>query len=416
VEKDTAAILNKKEIDLKNYTPAKTVKLQDVQAQNFSRAESKISELDRVLGGGLVPGSLILLGGDPGVGKSTLALQLAAIIPETIYFSGEESTEQIKMRSNRLDISSPTLQIASETNIETIIATVISKKTKMAIIDSIQTAFSAEVEGEAGSVTQVKACTVKLMDAAKKNNIIFILIGQVTKDGAVAGPKILEHLVDTVLYLEGDRFHDFRILRAAKNRFGPTDEVGIFTMEKDGLKEVKNPSAALMSERTEPVSGTVITCIMEGTRPMLIEIQALVTKTNFGFPQRRASGFDLNRLQVLIGVLSRRAGLPLESYDVFLNVVGGLKAEEPAADLAVILAIASGIKDKTLPPGLAAFGEVGLSGEVRSVSQTEKRLTEIKNLGLEIAVVPTSSKLPKISGLKIAPIKNVQEVVEKIIK
>ncbi|MFA6547579.1 MAG: DNA repair protein RadA [Candidatus Magasanikbacteria bacterium] len=408
-EKETADIS-------KNYSPIKTEKLQEISNQNFKRFQSNISELDRVLGGGIVPGSLILLGGEPGIGKSTLALQLANIIAETIYFSGEESTQQIKMRASRLNITSSTLQLASTTNIESIIVTSISSKCKLAIIDSIQTVYSDEVEGEAGNVSQVRACTVKLMEAAKKNNITFILVGQVTKDGGVAGPKTLEHLVDTVLYLEGDRFHDFRILRAAKNRFGPTDEVGVFTMEKDGLVEVKNPSAVMISERKEPVSGTVITAIMEGTRPMLIEIQALVTKTNFGFPQRRASGFDLNRLQVLIGVLSRRAGLPLDSYDVFLNVVGGLTADEPAADLAVILAIASGLKDKTLPPGLAAFGEVGLSGEVRSVNHTEKRLTEIKNLGLEIAVVPLSSKLPKITGLKIAPIKNVQEVVEKIIQ
>jgi len=416
VEKNNNVIIEKKTNISQNYSPIKTTKLKDIEEKNFNRTQSKISELDRVLGGGLVGGSLVLLGGDPGIGKSTLALQLASIIPETIYFSGEESKEQIKMRSSRLDISAPDLQVASETNIETIIATAIAQKTKLAIVDSIQTAFSAEVEGESGSISQVKACTVKLMEAAKKNNITFILIGQVTKDGAVAGPKTLEHLVDTVLYLEGDRFHDFRILRSAKNRFGPTDEVGVFTMEKSGLQEVKNPSATLISQRSEPVSGTVITCVMEGTRPMLVEIQALVTKTNFGFPQRRASGFDLNRLQVLIGVLSRRAGLPLESYDVFLNVVGGLKVDEPAADLAVILAIASGIKDKALPPGLAAFGEVGLSGEVRNIHNIEKRLLEIKNLGLEIAVTPALSKLPKITGLKIAPIKNVKEVVEKIIK
>lgn len=416
VEKTNNTTIKADDDITKNYTPVKTEKLRDIADQNFKRFQTNISELDRVLGGGLVPGSLILLGGDPGIGKSTLALQLANIVPETTYFSGEESTQQIKMRASRLNITSPSLELASLTNIESIIATSIASKTKLAIVDSIQTVYSDEVEGEPGNVSQVRACTTKLMEAAKKNNITFVLIGQVTKDGGVAGPKTLEHLVDTVLYLEGDRFHDFRILRSAKNRFGPTDEVGVFTMEKEGLAEVKNPSAAMISEKSSPVPGTVITAMMEGTRPMLIEIQALVTKTNFGFPQRRASGFDLNRLQVLIGVLSRRAGLPLESFDVFLNVVGGLTADEPAADLAVILAIASGLKDKTIPSGLAAFGEVGLSGEVRSVNHTEKRLAEIKNLGLEIAVIPNSSKIPKIAGLKIAPIKNVQEVVEKIIQ
>lgn len=416
VEKSNSPTKNVKAEISKNYLPVKTEKLNEISNQDFKRLQTNIFELDRVLGGGLVPGSLILLGGEPGIGKSTLALQLANIIDDTIYFSGEESTQQIKMRASRLDINSTTLQLASTTNIESIIATSLATKSKLAIIDSIQTVYSDEVEGEAGNISQVRACTVKLMEAAKKNNITYILVGQVTKDGIVAGPKTLEHLVDTVLYLEGDRFHDFRILRAAKNRFGPTDEVGVFTMEKNGLQEVKNPSAAMISERNEPVSGTVITAIMEGTRPMLIEIQALVTKTNFGFPQRRASGFDLNRLQVLIGVLSRRAGLPLESYDVFLNVVGGLTADEPAVDLAVILAIASGLKDKKLPRGLAAFGEVGLSGEVRPVNHTDKRLTEIKNLGLEIAVIPLSAKTPKNSGLKIASIKNVQEVVDKILQ
>jgi DNA repair protein RadA/Sms len=314
-----------------------------------------------------------------------------------------------------LTLETKDIFIANETNIETIVATALANKNKLIIIDSIQTMYSNEVEGTAGNVNQVRASTVKLMEAAKKNNITFILIGQVTKDGAVAGPKTLEHLVDTVLYLEGDKFHDFRVLRAAKNRFGPTDEVGIFKMEKDGLTEVKNPSAAMLGENREPVSGTVITALMEGSRPMLIEIQALVTKTNFGFPQRRASGFDLNRLQVLIGVLSRRAHLPLESYDVFLNVVGGLEASEPAADLAVIIAIASGLKDKQISAKLAAFGEVGLSGEVRNVNNTEKRLNEIKNLGLNIAVIPEGSKNTKLPGLKIAPVKNVLELVEKII-
>lgn len=416
IEKSLSKTADNKNTSTTDFAPIKTTKLSEVDQQNFSRLKTDIGELDRVLGGGIVPGSLILLGGDPGIGKSTLALQLSAIFPDALYFSGEESTQQIKLRAGRLNISSPNLSLANETNVESIIGTAIAQKSKLTIVDSIQTMRSAEVEGEAGNINQVRACTVKLMEAAKKNNITFVLIGQVTKDGNVAGPKTLEHLVDTVLYLEGDRFHDFRILRAAKNRFGPTDEVGIFTMEKDGLKEVKNPSASLLTERADSVPGTIITCVMEGTRPMLIEIQALVTKTNFGFPQRRSSGFDLNRLQVLIGVLSRRAGLPLESYDVFLNVVGGLEANEPAADLAVIMAIASGLKDKTIPLGLAAFGEVGLSGEVRAVNNSEKRLNEIKNLGLKIAVLPSSAKLPKITGLKIAPIKNVKEVVEKILE
>lgn len=288
--------------------------------------------------------------------------------------------------------------------------------TRLVIIDSIQTIHSDEVEGEAGNLNQVRACTVKLMEAAKTSGVIIVLIGQVTKDGALAGPKTLEHLVDTVLYLEGDRFHEFRMLRAVKNRFGSTDEVGMFAMAEHGLEEVKNPSLALLSGRPENVPGSAVTCLMEGTRPLLVEIQALVTKTSFGYPQRRASGFDLNRLQVLIGVLSKRTGLPLESYDVFLNVVGGLTAEEPAADLAVILAIASAAKNKQLPKNLAAFGEVGLGGEVRAVSNARKRLEEIKKNGFTFAVVPATMETPKLADLKIAPLKNVQEIVEKILQ
>jgi len=415
IEKSSASVkaTTDKE-NLNNYTPIKTSTLQEIEGKNVERIKTGIGELDRVLGGGLVPGSLILLGGEPGIGKSTLAAQIAPLIKDTIYISGEESMEQLKLRMERLHINSDTLRVANATNVESIIATI--KDSPLAIIDSIQTIHSDEVEGEAGNVSQVRACTVKLMECAKSTRTTIILIGQVTKDGNVAGPKTLEHLVDTVLYLEGDRFHQFRILRAAKNRFGSTDEVGIFSMEENGLVEVKNPSEAMLIGRPEDVPGSAITCLMEGTRPLLVEIQALVTKTAFGYPQRRASGFDLNRLQVLIGVLSKRTGLPLDSYDVFLNVVGGLTADEPAADLAVVLAIASAMKNKNLPKNLVAFGEVGLGGEVRAVNQIKKRLEEVKKMGFEIAVVPASPNLPTVPGLKIASLKNVQEIVEKIIK
>lgn len=396
------------------YAPAKTIRLKEVEGKNTIRIKTKTEELDRVLGGGVVPGSLILLGGEPGIGKSTLALQIATLLSPTLYFSGEESVEQIKLRADRLKITGAGLEIGNATGVENIIATIKTKKPKLAIIDSIQTARSNEADGESGSITQVKASTVKFMEAAKATGTTIILVGQVTKEGAVAGPKTLEHLVDVVMYLEGDKYHQYRILRAAKNRFGSTDEIGVFSMTENGLEEVKNPSAAFLAGRGEPVPGTAITCLMEGSRPILVEIQALVTKTNFGFPQRRASGFDLNRLQVLIGVLSKRAKLPLESYDVFLNVVGGVNAEEPAADLAVILALASALKEKTLPADLAAFGEVGLGGEVRPVSQQKRRLEEIKKMGLKFAVTPIMNE--KISDIKIAPIKNVQEVVEKIVK
>ncbi|HLC69923.1 MAG TPA: DNA repair protein RadA [Patescibacteria group bacterium] len=419
-EQPTEKVRFSGENESQTHAPLKISELNSIKAENFKRFTTNNSELDRVLGGGIVPGSLILLGGEPGIGKSTLALQIAITSPNCLYFSGEESAEQIKLRSERLKLKNVGLRLASATNIDSIIATInslIKEKNQpgLVIVDSIQTVYTGDIEGSPGNVNQVRACTTKLMDLAKTSGVTVVIIGQVTKEGTVAGPKTLEHLVDTVLYLEGDRFHEHRILRAAKNRFGSIDEVGVFAMEETGLKEVKSPSAVFLAERGENVPGSVITCLLEGTRPILVEVQALVTKTNFGYPQRRASGFDLNRLQVLIGVLSRRAGLPLDSYDVFLNVVGGLQAEEPAADLAVILAIASGIQNKTLPKNLAAFGEVGLGGEVRSVNQSEKRLTEIKNMGFEFAVIPTGSKYGKTVGLKLAPIKNVQEILEKVL-
>ena len=344
-------------------------------------------------------------------------MQLAAIIPHSLYISGEESAEQIKLRAERLDVKSNTLKLGNATAIENIIETIKqSKECNLAIVDSIQTIYAAEVEGEAGNINQVRACTIKLLELAKSTGKTIILIGQVTKEGTVAGPKTLEHLVDAVLYLEGDKYHVFRILRAAKNRFGSTDEIGVFSMESHGLQEVKNPSEAFLAGRGEPVPGSTITCLMEGSRPVLIEIQALVTKTNFGYPQRRVSGFDLNRLQVLVGVLSKRADLPLDTYDIFLNVVGGLEASEPAADLAVVLALASALKNKTISKNIASFGEVGLGGEIRPVSQTEKRLNEIKKMGFEFAIIPSAKSTAKVSDIKIASVKNVKEVVEQILK
>ena len=407
---------DKKQNETAEYEPTKTVNLSEIKDKNVARKKTGLGELDRVLGGGLVPGSLILLGGEPGIGKSTLALQLADLLPNSLYLSGEESVEQIKLRADRLKIKNSSLRFGNENSVEKIITTIKKSAPTLAIIDSVQTIVSEEVEGEAGNLNQVRASAVKLLEAAKATATAIILVGQVNKEGTLAGPKTLEHLVDTVLYLEGDRFHQFRILRAAKNRFGSTDEVGIFSMEENGLAEVKNPSAAFLTGREANVPGSAVTCLMEGTRPILLEVQALVTKTNFGYPQRRASGFDLNRLQVLIAVLAKRAGLPLDSYDIFLNVVGGLSADEPAADLAVTMAIASALKNKQLPKNLVSFGEVGLGGEVRSVNQTKKRLEEIKNLGFEFAVMPETKEALKITGLKIAHLKNVQEIVEKIIK
>ncbi len=400
-----------------HYGTVEMVDLKNIDNKKFARIATNIGELDRVLGSGLVPGSLILLGGEPGIGKSTLALQLAALLPHSLYISGEESVEQIKLRAERLGITANTLKLGNGTNAEQIIETIKNnEQCKLAIIDSIQTIQTSEVEGEAGNINQVRACTTKLLEVAKTSGKIIVLIGQVTKDGAVAGPKTLEHLVDAVLYLEGDKYHLFRILRTTKNRFGASDEIGVFSMESHGLQEVKNPSAIFLAGRGEPVPGATVTCLMEGSRPVMVEIQALVTKTNFGYPQRRTSGFDLNRLQVLVGVLAKRADLPLDTYDIFLNVVGGIEASEPAADLAVILALASALKNKTISKEIASFGEVGLGGEIRPVTQTEKRLQEIKKMGFKFAVVPQTTNLPKISDLKIAPVKNVKELVEQVLK
>ncbi|MBI5022740.1 MAG: DNA repair protein RadA [Candidatus Magasanikbacteria bacterium] len=403
--------------DKKNSAPAgKTINFGNIIGQEVSRLKTGMDEFDRVLGGGLAPGGLTLLGGEPGIGKSTLVLQIASVLPtKVLYVSGEESAEQVKLRFDRLKLQPRQLEFLGETNLETICATIEHLSPSLAIVDSIQTIASVEVTGPAGNPTQLKAACAKLTETAKSTRVPIIIIGHVTKEGSLGGPKTLEHIVDTVLYLEGDKFHQFRILRAVKNRFGSTAEAGIFEMTGLGLKEVKNPSAAFLSGRGEPVPGSVITCLIAGSRPILLEIQALVTRTNFGYPQRRASGFDLNRLQVLIAVLAKRTGLPLESYDVFLNVIGGLKADEPAADLAVVLAIASALKSKNVPPDLVAFGEVGLGGEVRTVSQTERRLSEAQKMGLKYAVLPQTKELLKNSGLKIAHIKNVKEVVEKII-
>ncbi|KKR99492.1 MAG: repair protein radA protein [Candidatus Magasanikbacteria bacterium GW2011_GWC2_41_17] len=403
--------------DKKNNAPAgKTINFGNIIGQEVTRLKTGMDEFDRVLGGGLAPGGLTLLGGEPGIGKSTLVLQIASALPtKVLYVSGEESAEQVKLRFDRLKLQPSQLEFLDETNVETICATIEQVKPALAIVDSIQTLTSIEVTGPAGNPTQLKAACAKLTETAKNTRVPIIIIGHVTKEGTLGGPKTLEHIVDTVMYLEGDKFHQFRILRSVKNRFGSTAEAGIFEMTALGLKEVKNPSEAFLSGRGEPVPGSIITCLIAGSRPILLEIQALVTRTNFGYPQRRASGFDLNRLQVLIAVLAKRTGLPLESYDIFLNVIGGLKADEPAADLAVVLAIASALKNKNLPPDLVAFGEVGLGGEVRPVAQMERRLSETQKMGMKYAVLPPTKELLKSSGIKIAHIKNVKEVIEKII-
>lgn len=382
--------------------PAEVLDFSQVQAKDVARLKTGIQEFDRVLGNGIVPGSLVLLGGDPGIGKSTILLQVvsqlnqqsnnqtlrpgsgsATIEQSTLYVSGEESAQQIKLRFDRLGLKSNNLKFLSQTNIDTICATIKKFKPTLSIIDSIQIVYTPEAESGPGSVTQVRASTVKLMETAKQNNLPIFIIGHVTKEGAVAGPRTLEHLVDTVLYLEGDRYHEFRILRSVKNRFGSTNEIGVFEMTSQGLAEVKNPSQVFIEKNKPSCPGVVITSVLEGSRPFLVEIQALVSKTAFGYPQRKASGFDLNRLQLLLAVLEKRYGYKFGSQDVFINVSGGLKIKEPACDLAVCIALISALKNTAIKPGTVIFGEVSLSGEVRKASQQDKRSKEAMSLGYE---------------------------------
>jgi len=393
------------------------LEFEKIKTEDFPRIKTEIKELDRVLGGGIVLGSLILLGGEPGIGKSTLVLQIAEKILNSkskiqnsvLYVSGEESAEQVKMRINRLGISAKNLKFLGETNIEKICATIEKEKPTLAIIDSIQTVFSSQIPSEAGSVTQVKASTSKLLELAKKQKISILITAHVTKEGIIAGPKTLEHLVDTVCYLEGDPYHQFRLLRSVKNRFGSTNEIGVFEMKENGLVEVLNPSEAFLSQREEKSPGSVVSAILAGGRSFLVEVQALVSKTSFGYPQRRAIGLDLNRVQLLIAVLSRRVNLPLNNYDIHLNIVGGIKVEEPAVDLAVCLAIVSAYKNKVIESDSVVFGEVGLAGEIRMVSQEEKRIKEAEKLGFRKIIKPVSKLKVKSQKLKIIEVKNLKE-------
>lgn len=369
----------------------KPVSLKGLKGKALPRSTTGIAELDRVLGGGLVPGSLTLFSGEPGVGKSTLLLQTAVKLPGTLYVSGEESAEQVALRFERLGLEGADLDFLAETDLTTVLATAEETKPSFIIIDSIQTTWTPDVESETGSVTQIRAVTSQLMAFAKRTNIPVMTVGQVTKDGNVAGPKTLEHLVDVVVSFEGDRNSNYRLLRTTKNRFGATDEVGVFEMASDGLREVANPSSFFLDKRSADVPGSVVTCIMEGTRPILVEIQALASRTTFGYPQRKAAGYDLNRLQVLLAVLSERLGVPTQTHDIHLNVAGGYRIKEPAADAAVILAIVSALSGKPLPGGVAAFGEVGLGGELRPISGLERRKAEAERLGFKKTVSPSET-------------------------
>lgn len=396
-------------------------KISEVDSKKSIRTETGIKELDQVLGGGIVPGALILIGGDPGIGKSTLILQVAAKISGTLYFSGEESDRQIQMRAERLGGGGDIL-VASETNIENIIETIQSEKPKLVIIDSIQTMYSGDIQGATGNISQLSLSASKLMYVAKELHVPIVLIGHVTKDGNIAGPRVLEHLVDVVLYLEGDRFGSFRILRGVKNRFGSTNEVGIFEMTSSGLAEVSNPSEIMIGERAHKAPGSIIFPAIEGTRPLLCEVQALSSATSFGYPKRTSSGFDLNRLQLLAAVLQKRCGLNLSTQDIYLNIAGGIKINEPAADLAVALAIASVFKNKIVREDTVIFGEIGLAGEVRSVNNIDKRLAEAAKLGFKTAVTPKSkgkagdpSSVIRVKGINIIEVSSVKEAIDKAV-
>ena len=394
-------------------------KLSSYEAKETLRTSTGFGELDRVLGGGLVKGSLILLGGEPGIGKSTLILQICDKVKgdgKVLYVSGEESAEQIKMRADRLGIKNDDILFLGETDIDIVNQAILDINPKLVIIDSIQTMYSEELSAAAGSVSQVREITSQVMRVCKQREITTIIIGHVTKDGNIAGPRVLEHMVDTVLYLEGERYFSYRILRGVKNRFGSTNEIGMFEMKEEGMTEILNPSDILISEREDNPAGSCIVACMEGTRPILVELQALTTQSVFGFPKRTANGVDFNRLAILIAVMEKRARLMLGSQDVYLNVVGGLKLNEPSVDLGMILVTASSFKNIPIPKDMVIIGEVGLTGEVRRVNLIEKRIKEAEKLGFKTCIIPESNKklLKDKFKLDIIGVKNVNEAMKKI--
>ncbi len=394
--------------------------LSSISGGSEQRTSTGIKELDRVLGGGVVAGSVILVGGDPGIGKSTLLLQalwgLSKKYGKVLYVSGEESPEQIKIRAERLSISSEEIILLSETSVESIINTASKLTPKVMVIDSVQTVYTEELVSAPGSVSQVRECAAKMMLFSKRSDIPIFLVGHVTKEGAIAGPRVLEHIVDTVLYFEGDRGHSYRIVRSVKNRFGSTNEIGIFEMSDSGLLEVKNPSELFLLERPLNVSGSTVVASIEGTRPIMVEIQSLVSQTSFGMPRRTTIGVDFNRVNLLAAVLEKKVGLHLGGMDIFVNVVGGLKLIEPAVDLGIIATIVSSLRDIPIDPKIFVFGEVGLSGEIRAVTQAETRIKEAAKIGFKRSIMPTgnSEKIKNTFGLELTGIKNVEDCLDAV--
>lgn len=395
------------------------VPIKEISGSEDERVSSGINELDRVLGGGIVKGSLILIGGDPGIGKSTLLLQvtknLSKTLKKVLYVSGEESLKQIKMRADRLGSDFENLLLLSETNLDDIAETMRKESPEVVVIDSIQTMYREDVSSAPGSVSQVREATALLMQLAKSLDITIFIVGHVTKEGAVAGPRVLEHMVDTVLYFEGDRHASYRILRGVKNRFGSTNEIGVFEMRSEGLVQVENPSEFMLSGRAVDASGSVITVSLEGTRPLMVEIQALVCHSNFGIPRRQTTGMDFNRVNLLMAVIEKRGGMQIGDQDAYVNIAGGIKVNEPALDLATVMAIISSYRNKALDAKTVVFGEVGLSGEIRAVNQSEQRILEAKKLGFETVVLPKSNineQIKAIKGIEIIGVSDIREAMQ----
>ncbi len=396
------------------------VSLNHIESGERVRISTGISEMDQVLGGGIVPGSLVLVGGDPGIGKSTLLLQvcqnLSRCLDEVLYISGEESLQQIKLRAARIGEFQDTLKLLCETNLAQIERVVDRYQPQVVVIDSIQTMYQEEVSSAPGSVSQVREATGVLMRMAKERDIVVFIVGHVTKEGTVAGPRVLEHMVDTVLYFEGDRHASYRILRGVKNRFGSTNEIGVFEMLDTGLREVPNPSEYMLDGRPEGASGSAVVCMMEGTRPMLLEVQALVCRTNFGLPRRTAAGMDYNRLNLLMAVLEKRLNLPLSGYDAYVNIAGGVRLSEPALDLGLVLAIISSYKDVPIPERTIVFGEVGLSGEVRAVSMAQQRVQEAQKLGFRRVILPSGclSQIKSAADIELIGVASVKDALRAL--